>query len=116
MLKCYIAYNEKRITNPDLFTPTPLSTLESASPLHWNQDAVDLKELLTALDESNAFTDAGHRRIPFKETFEIFEKIFHISLGNPVEAKRRIVDRKKEPTAYLNRLISCINALRNARN
>ena len=98
------------MTHPDLFL-SPAPTIES--PIYWQKTAVELKELITALDVDNAFGDVSSERIPFSEVVSCFEQFLHVKLGKATEVKRTIFDRKFSLSVYLESLAAKINQTKN---
>lgn len=95
-LRTCIAQNNKRLTNPELFTsvsPAP------RSPLHWGCKPIDLAEFLVYASEFGAFGNA-----PFTEVVRQHEWLYNIKLGAPRDLKRSVKDRKIRTTAFIDSL------------
>jgi len=114
--------NNERPIEGDLFCdPIPgykPKLNNSTSPIHWNREPIELKELLTALDLDTAFVNAAGDRIPFSEVVKFFETAFNVSLGSSREVKRLCFDRgdRTSVTAYLEVLISLMNKEKNRKD
>ena len=95
-LRTCIAQNNKRLTNPELFTsvsPVP------RFPLHWGCKPIDLAEFLVYASEFGAFGNA-----PFTEVVRQHEWLYNIKLGTPRDLKRSVKDRKIRTTAFIDSL------------
>nr|DAY94797.1 MAG TPA: RteC protein [Caudoviricetes sp.] len=99
-IRACIAQNDKRLTFPELFSPT----VPSPSHLFWKHNAVDLNELLTAMDFDMAICYADGTKASMSDLVCSFEHFFNVKLGDPREAKRSVLKRKLKLTSYLDRL------------
>lgn len=111
--------NEQRPIEGDLFCPPvpnyhpTFSSSEKTfpSPLHWNREPIELKELLTALDIDEAFVNKSGDKVPFTQVVKCFEGFFNVELGSSREVKRLTFDRGERisVTQYLDVLVSQMN-------
>lgn len=93
---------DRRISNPELFTSTPVQR----SPLCWRHRAIDLSELLTYLDKDGALGHADASKASFTEIVREFEHFLNVHLGDPRDVKRSVLQRKYKQMAYLDKLRS----------
>ncbi len=96
-----ISQNDKRLTFPELFTPTRPT---ERSPLYWRQNSIDLNELLTAFDLDEAIGYIDGRKASMTDVVASFEQFLNVKLGDSREAKRVVLKRKIKLTAYLDKL------------
>lgn len=107
--------NLKRPIEGDLFCepvpgyrPRNNSNPKIQSSIYWGREAIELKELLTALSLDGAFENASGEPVPFTQVVRNFESFLNIRLGSPGEVKRLTFDRGDHTpvTNYLELLIS----------
>lgn len=100
-----ISHNDKRLTYPELFTPT---APPAVSPFRWNGNKTDLYELVVALHASGVISDNGGAEIPFSQLVTHLCKFFNIRAGDPRDIKRSILTRKIRLTNFIDRLKSAL--------
>lgn len=78
-LRTCIAQNEKRLSFPDLFSPT---IPPPRSPLHWSDKfhRRDLIELVTALETTQAILDDSGKPVSFTKLIEHFSFAFNLPI------------------------------------
>ncbi len=93
MVRTAIRHNDKRLTNPELFTSVQP---RDKSPLYWSSDFSkrDLVELISALCEIEAIDDSRGNPISYAAAVRSFESLFNISLGNAHHERNRVLSRK----------------------
>lgn len=80
-------------------------TFKAEPPVIWTGNQTDLVELLYALVESGSFNNGN---VQIKNVILYFQTIFHIDLNHYYHKYRDIANRKKERTAFLDRLKICL--------
>src|SRR5574344_820175 len=101
LTKTAIEQNDKRLTNPELFSKTNQAT---QSPLHWRHRSADLCELITILHLNQSFEYANGDSVTFTDVVRCAEQFLNIKLGDARDVKRSILDRKVNITKFLDTL------------
>lgn len=98
-----------RIEHPQSFIFEPSFN----SPLYWSEHypAIGVSEILCGLDRMTPkpLLLADGTTAPFNLIVRVFEHTFNIHLGDPSDAKRRVLDRKKDRTKFTEALLYAIN-------
>ena len=110
-LRTCIAQNEKRLTFPELFSPT---IPPPSSPLHWNTSKFskrDLIELASALYASQAVVDNDGRPISFIQLAQSLASTMNIQFPNNTIYNEREYIRsvKRNTTAFISQLASALS-------
>lgn len=109
-LRTCIAQNEKRLTYPELFSPT---ISPPRSPLYWNNKfhKRDLIELATALETTQAILDDSGKPASFTKLIEHFSSAFNLPITtkfafNERDYIRNVRRNSAEFIQYLNKALS----------
>ena len=104
-LRTCIAQNEKRLTFPDLFSPT---IPPPSSSLHWNTNKYpknSLVSLITAIDAVGVCTNSKGERSPFIAIVKEFEYLFNITLPNAYARRDELLGRGESRVRFLRDLM-----------
>jgi hypothetical protein len=74
-----------------------------SSNLSWKKSDTDLLELIVALNESGSIF-SNNSAMTRKQTIELFEDLFGITIKDPESKLSRATERKKDPAPYLSSL------------
>lgn len=98
-----------RLEHTQLFTSEP--HLESS--LYWSKQyhAIDLSEILCTFDLMNPkpIVLANGRTAPFNTVIREFEQFLHVKLGDPSDSKRRVLDRKRDRSKFIETMLHTLN-------
>lgn len=96
------------LKEPQIHLSKPI--VQQGSSFHWSEKLTkrDLIELLTALDQIEAFVDAGGRKISYSLLVETFEKLLTLDLSKSYNIRTEVLSRKIKCTDFLNRLTKVV--------
>ena len=83
---------------------------KTVSEYRWTGSHRDLIEVLAALFKMNVIQLKNGNPLEFTPFANFFGSIFGISYPNPNSEMSRVVNRKKDPTPFLNRMIDRLKA------
>ena len=98
-----------RLEHPRLFISDPVPK----SSLYWSKQyhAIDLSEILCTFDlmNPNPLVLVNGRAAPFNTVIREFEQILHVKLGEPSDIKRRVLDRKRDRSKFVEIMLHTLN-------
>lgn len=98
-----------RLEHPRLFISDPVPK----SSLYWSKQyhAIDLSEILCTFDlmNPNPLVLVNGRAAPFNTVIREFEQFLHVKLGEPSDIKRRVLDRKRERSKFVEIMLHTLN-------
>lgn len=98
-----------RLEHPRLFISDPVPK----SSLYWSKQyhAIDLSEILCTFDlmNPNPLVLANGRAAPFNTVIREFEQFLHVKLGEPSDIKRRVLDRKRDRSKFVEIMLHTLN-------
>ena len=98
-----------RLEHPRLFIsdPVPKSSLYRSKQYH----AIDLSEKLCTIDlmNPNPLVLVNGRAAPFNTVIREFEQFLHVKLGEPSDIKRRVLDRKRDRSKFVEIMLHTLN-------
>ena len=98
-----------RLEHPRLFISDPVPK----SSLYWSKQyhAIDLSEILCTFDlmNPNPLVLVNGRAAPFNTVIREFEQFLHVKLGEPSDIKRRILDRKRDRSKFVEIMLHTLN-------
>ena len=98
-----------RLEHPRLFIPDPVPK----SSLYWSKQyhAIDLSEILCTFDlmNPNPLVLVNGRAAPFNTVIREFEQFLHVKLGEPSDIKRRVLDRKRDRSKFVEIMLHTLN-------
>jgi hypothetical protein len=74
----------------------------------WTGSRADLTEGLAALYQADVIRQKDGSRVPFALFANFVGRFFGITYSNPRVEMQKVINRKKNPTPFLSRLISCL--------
>ena len=103
-----------RLEHPRLFISDPVPK----SSLYWSKQyhAIDLSEILCTFDlmNPNPLVLVNGRAAPFNTVIREFEQFLHVKLGEPSDIKRRVLDRKRDRSKFVEIMLHTLNEEDNA--
>ena len=94
-----------RLEHPRLFIsdPVPKSSKQ--------YQAIDLSEILCTFDlmNPNPLVLVNGRAAPFNTVIREFEQFLHVKLGEPSDIKRRVLDRKRDRSKFVEIMLHTLN-------
>ena len=98
-----------RLEHPRLFISDPVPK----SSLYWSKQyhAIDLSEILCTFDlmNPNPLVFVNRRAAPFNTVIREFEQFLHVKLGEPSDIKRRVLDRKRDRSKFVEIMLHTLN-------
>ena len=98
-----------RLEHPRLFISDPVPK----SSLYWSKQyhAIDLSEILCTFDlmNPNPLVLVNGRAAPFNTVIREFEQFLHVKLGEPSDIKRRVLDRKRDRSKFVEIMLHMLN-------
>ena len=98
-----------RLEHPRLFISDPVPK----SSLYWSKQyhAIDLSEILCTFDlmNPNPLVLVNGRAAPFNTVIREFEQFLHVKLGEPSDIKRRVLDRKRDRSKFVEIKLHTLN-------
>lgn len=98
-----------RLEHPRLFISDPVPK----SSLYWSKQyhAIDLSEILCTFDlmNPNPLVLVNGRAAPFNTVVREFEQFLHVKLGEPSDIKRRVLDRKRDRSKFVEIMLHTLN-------
>ena len=98
-----------RLEHPRLFISDPVPK----SSLYWSKQyhAIDLSEILCTFDlmNPNPLVLVNGRAAPFNTVIREFEQFLHVNLGEPSDIKRRVLDRKRDRSKFVEIMLHTLN-------
>lgn len=98
-----------RLEHPRLFISDPVPK----SSLYWSKQyhAIDLSEILCTFDlmNPNPLVLVNGRAAPFNTVIREFEQFLHVKLGEPSDIKRRVLDRKRDSSKFVEIMLHTLN-------
>ena len=98
-----------RLEHPRLFISDPVPK----SSLYWSKQyhAIDLSEILCTFDlmNPNPLVLVNGRAAPFNTVIREFEQFLHVKLGEPSDIKRRVLDRKRDRSKFVEIMLYTLN-------
>ena len=98
-----------RLEHPRLFISDPVPK----SSLYWSKQyhAIDLSEILCTFDlmNPNPLVLVHGRAAPFNTVIREFEQFLHVKLGEPSDIKRRVLDRKRDRSKFVEIMLHTLN-------
>ena len=98
-----------RLEHPRLFISDPVPK----SSLYWSKQyhAIDLSEILCTFDlmNPNPLDLVNGRAAPFNTVIREFEQFLHVKLGEPSDIKRRVLDRKRDRSKFVEIMLHTLN-------
>ena len=98
-----------RLEHPRLFISDPVPK----SSLYWSKQyhAIDLSEILCTFDlmYPNPLVLVNGRAAPFNTVIREFEQFLHVKLGEPSDIKRRVLDRKRDRSKFVEIMLHTLN-------
>ena len=98
-----------RLEHPRLFISDPVPK----SSLYWSKQyhAIDLSEILCTFDlmNPNPLVLVNGRAAPFNTVIREFEQFLHVKLGEPSDIKRRVLDRKRDLSKFVEIMLHTLN-------
>lgn len=98
-----------RLEHPRLFISDPVPK----SSLYWSKQyhAIDLSEILCTFDlmNPNPLVLVNGRATPFNTVIREFEQFLHVKLGEPSDIKRRVLDRKRDRSKFVEIMLHTLN-------
>ena len=98
-----------RLEHPRLFISDPVPN----SSLYWSKQyhAIDLSEILCTFDlmNPNPLVLVNGRAAPFNTVIREFEQFLHVKLGEPSDIKRRVLDRKRDRSKFVEIMLHTLN-------
>lgn len=98
-----------RLEHPRLFISAPVPK----SSLYWSKQyhAIDLSEILCTFDlmNPNPLVLVNGRAAPFNTVIREFEQFLHVKLGEPSDIKRRVLDRKRDRSKFVEIMLHTLN-------
>ena len=98
-----------RLEHPRLFISDPVPK----SSLYWSKQyhAIDLSEILCTFDlmNPNPLVLVNGRAAPFNTVIREFELFLHVKLGEPSDIKRRVHDRKRDRSKFVEIMLHTLN-------
>ena len=98
-----------RLDHPRLFISDPVPK----SSLYWSKQyhAIDLSEILCTFDlmNPNPLVLVNGRAAPFNTVIREFEQFLHVKLGEPSDIKRRVLDRKRDRSKFVEIMLHTLN-------
>ena len=98
-----------RLEHPRLFISDPVPK----SSLYWSKQyhAIDLSEILCTFDlmNPNPLVIVNGRAAPFNTVIREFEQFLHVKLGEPSDIKRRVLDRKRDRSKFVEIMLHTLN-------
>lgn len=98
-----------RLEHPRLFISDPVPK----SSLYWSKQyhAIDLSEILCSFDlmNPNPLVLVNGRAAPFNTVIREFEQFLHVKLGEPSDIKRRVLDRKRDRSKFVEIMLHTLN-------
>ena len=98
-----------RLEHPRLFISDPVPK----SSLYWSKQyhAIDLSEILCTFDlmNPNPLVLVNGRAAPFNTVIREFEQFLHVKLGEPSDIKRRVLDRKRDRSKFVEIMLNTLN-------
>ena len=98
-----------RLEHPRLFISDPVPK----SSLYWSKQyhAIDLSEILCTFDlmNPNPLVLVNGRAAPFNTVIREFEQFSHVKLGEPSDIKRRVLDRKRDRSKFVEIMLHTLN-------
>ena len=98
-----------RLEHPRLFISDPVPK----SSLYWSKQyhANDLSEILCTFDlmNPNPLVLVNGRAAPFNTVIREFEQFLHVKLGEPSDIKRRVLDRKRDRSKFVEIMLHTLN-------
>lgn len=98
-----------RLEHPRLFISDPVP---KSSP-YWSKQyhAIDLSEILCTFDlmNPNPLVLVNGRAAPFNTVIREFEQFLHVKLGEPSDIKRRVLDRKRDRSKFVEIMLHTLN-------
>ena len=98
-----------RLEHPRLFITDPVPK----SSLYWSKQyhAIDLSEILCTFDlmNPNPLVLVNGRAAPFNTVIREFEQFLHVKLGEPSDIKRRVLDRKRDRSKFVEIMLHTLN-------
>lgn len=98
-----------RLEHPRLFISDPVPK----SSLYWSKQyhAIDLSEILCTFDlmNPNPLVLVNGRANPFNTVIREFEQFLHVKLGEPSDIKRRVLDRKRDRSKFVEIMLHTLN-------
>ena len=97
------------LEHPRLFISDPVPK----SSLYWSKQyhAIDLSEILCTFDlmNPNPLVLVNGRAAPFNTVIREFEQFLHVKLGEPSDIKRRVLDRKRDRSKFVEIMLHTLN-------
>lgn len=98
-----------RLEHPRLFISDPVPK----SSLYWSKQyhAIDLSAILCTFDlmNPNPLVLVNGRAAPFNTVIREFEQFLHVKLGEPSDIKRRVLDRKRDRSKFVEIMLHTLN-------
>ena len=98
-----------RLEHPRLFISDPVPK----SSLYWSKQyhAIDRSEILCTFDlmNPNPLVLVNGRAAPFNTVIREFEQFLHVKLGEPSDIKRRVLDRKRDRSKFVEIMLHTLN-------
>ena len=98
-----------RLEHPRLIISDPVPK----SSLYWSKQyhAIDLSEILCTFDlmNPNPLVLVNGRAAPFNTVIREFEQFLHVKLGEPSDIKRRVLDRKRDRSKFVEIMLHTLN-------
>ena len=98
-----------RLEHPRLFISDPVPK----ASLYWSKQyhAIDLSEILCTFDlmNPNPLVLVNGRAAPFNTVIREFEQFLHVKLGEPSDIKRRVLDRKRDRSKFVEIMLHTLN-------
>lgn len=98
-----------RLEHPRLFISDPVPK----SSLYWSKQyhAIDLSEILCTFDlmNPNPLVLVNGRAAPFNTVIREFEQFLHVKLGEPSDIKRRVLNRKRDRSKFVEIMLHTLN-------
>ena len=98
-----------RLEHPRLFISDPVPK----SSLYWSKQyhVIDLSEILCTFDlmNPNPLVLVNGRAAPFNTVIREFEQFLHVKLGEPSDIKRRVLDRKRDRSKFVEIMLHTLN-------
>ena len=98
-----------RLEHPRLSISDPVPK----SSLYWSKQyhAIDLSEILCTFDlmNPNPLVLVNGRAAPFNTVIREFEQFLHVKLGEPSDIKRRVLDRKRDRSKFVEIMLHTLN-------
>ena len=97
------------LEHPRLFISDPVPK----SSLYWSKQyhAIDLSEILCTFDlmNPNPLVLVNGRAAPFNTVIREFEQFLHVKLGEQSDIKRRVLDRKRDRSKFVEIMLHTLN-------